>query len=145
MLEHALSLKGYFSCGRWNDESYYVVGGWRPLREAMYRLHADAIKFLLIHGANPNTTEAEVTSGQTTTPPLAYAYRRGRERRMNVARAKAMCWNDESYYVVGGWRPMREVIYRLHIRLHIDAVKSLLMRGADPNITEVLKHSFIQE
>lgn len=39
---------------------------------------------------------------------------------------------------------MREVIYRLHIRLHIDAVKSLLMRGADPNMTEVLKHSFIQ-
>ncbi|EKJ72394.1 hypothetical protein FPSE_07418 [Fusarium pseudograminearum CS3096] len=148
MLEHAPSLRGYFSCGRWDDETYYVVGGWRPLREAMYRLHVDAIKFLLIHGANPNTTEAEVASGQTTTPPLAYAYRRGRESRMNVARAKALCWNDESYYVVGGWRPMREAIYRLYIRLHIrphiDAVKSLLMHGADPNMTEVLKYPFIQ-
>ncbi|EKJ68430.1 hypothetical protein FPSE_11438 [Fusarium pseudograminearum CS3096] len=75
---------------RWGDETYYVVGGWRPLREAMQRLHIEAIKLLLINGANPNTTAAEAASGQST-PPLAYAYRRGAESRRNVVKARAVC------------------------------------------------------
>ncbi|PTD13294.1 hypothetical protein FCULG_00004469, partial [Fusarium culmorum] len=75
---------------RWGDETYYVVGGWRPLREAMQRLHVNAVKFLLLNGADPNTTEDEAAR-QITTSPLAYAYRRGRESRRNVHKARAIC------------------------------------------------------
>ncbi|CAF3603664.1 hypothetical protein SNK03_13565 [Fusarium graminearum] len=76
---------------RWSDESYYLVGGWRPLRESLYRLRVDTVKFLLLNGANPNNTAAEARSTQVTTPPLVYAYRRGRESRRNVVKARAMC------------------------------------------------------
>ncbi|KAF5240586.1 hypothetical protein FAUST_4264 [Fusarium austroamericanum] len=75
---------------RWGDQTYYVVGGCRPLREAMQRLHVPAVKLLLENGADPNVT-VEEASRQITTSPLAYAYRRGRESRRNVQKAKAIC------------------------------------------------------
>lgn len=122
-LEAGASVDGYIprdvGSHCWADATYYVVGGWRPLREAMHRLHIEAIKFLLINGANPNTTAAEAASGQTTAPPLAYAYRRGAESRRNVAKARAVCmlllWAGADTSVLD---PVKQL--ELHVMRHAD-------------------------
>ncbi|RGP60802.1 hypothetical protein FSPOR_10405 [Fusarium sporotrichioides] len=76
---------------RWDNTSYYLVGGWRPLREAMYRLHVEATKFLLQRGADPNMTADEEASRDIDQTPLAYIFRRGVEGGQNAIRAREIC------------------------------------------------------
>ncbi|KAH7198290.1 uncharacterized protein B0J16DRAFT_409823 [Fusarium flagelliforme] len=65
-------VKGHF---RWCGESYYEVGGWRALRQAIHDSRPEAVKFLLDHGSCPNSTPEELQhSGE---PPLVMAFRRG--------------------------------------------------------------------
>jgi hypothetical protein len=86
--QHIPRILGY---RRWANSSFYLVGGWRALREAMYRLHVDSIKWLLARGANPNTSVEEEEEWHVDDVPLAYAYRRGFEGNEAAHKARAIC------------------------------------------------------
>lgn len=62
---------------RWCGESYYMVGGWRALRQAIHDNSPKAVKFLLDHGACPNFTPEELHGKGPGEPPLAIVFRRG--------------------------------------------------------------------
>ncbi|RBR03262.1 uncharacterized protein FIESC28_11791 [Fusarium coffeatum] len=62
---------------RWCGESYYMVGGWRALRQAIHDNSPKAVKFLLDHGACPNSTPEELHGKGPGEPPFAIVFRRG--------------------------------------------------------------------
>ncbi|UZP34325.1 hypothetical protein NXS19_002141 [Fusarium pseudograminearum] len=75
----------------WADANYYVVGGWRPLREAMSRLHVlQCSEIAATQWGRPRRNRRGGIPPDHNSP-LAYAYRRGAESRRNVVTAKAIC------------------------------------------------------
>jgi len=62
---------------RWCGESYYTVGGWRALRQAIHDISPEAVRFLLDHGSCPNSTPEELQDMNSGEPPLVMAFRRG--------------------------------------------------------------------
>ncbi|CAG7555625.1 unnamed protein product [Fusarium equiseti] len=69
---------------RWCGESYYEVGGWRALRQAIHDSSPGAVKFLLDHGACPNTLPVELQGKYPAEPPLAMVFRRGPQAPVEV-------------------------------------------------------------
>ncbi|RGP61242.1 hypothetical protein FLONG3_10608 [Fusarium longipes] len=76
---------------RWNGDSCYLVGGWRALREALYRMHVDAVKWLLEKGADPNMTDVESEKWLIKDVPLAFAFRQGNSEGDKALRAREVC------------------------------------------------------
>ncbi|KAL4727152.1 hypothetical protein ACLX1H_006053 [Fusarium chlamydosporum] len=76
---------------RWNNESFYYIGGWRPLREAIYRAKIESVKWLLSHGAVPDTTPEESVGRSAIASPLEFTFRLGQSNYNNRTIARVIC------------------------------------------------------